>query len=99
MHPDVQIHSLRIQVDPADSTYMPAVILINVGDSMHNLRELATINLAATNDIVTLMSNAKVSVWCEVMVFLRELMVFLPTEFSGKHIWPPFSNRVVLLFF
>ena len=26
LHQDVLIHSLRIQVDPADSTYMPSVI-------------------------------------------------------------------------
>ena len=60
MHSDVLIHALRIQVDPADSTYMPAVVLINVGDSMSTLRELTTITLLATDEIVTLFSNARV---------------------------------------
>ena len=59
MHPDILIHSLRIQVDPADSTYMPSVVIISAGDNLSVLKEISTVNLSPTDRIVTLLSNLK----------------------------------------
>ena len=59
IQPDIFIHNLRIQVDPADSTYMPSVIQINGGDTLGSLRELTTVNLSSNDKIVTLLTGAK----------------------------------------
>jgi E3 ubiquitin-protein ligase HERC2 len=59
MHPDVLIHSLRIQVDPADSTYMPSLVVISSGENLSVLKEISTVNLSPTDRIVTLLSNLK----------------------------------------
>ena len=59
MQPDINIHCLKIQVDPADSTYMPLVIVVSGGDSLSQLIDLATINLSANDRIVTILSNVK----------------------------------------
>lgn len=59
MNPDVLIHFLRIQVDPADSTYMPSLILVNGGDSLSSLKEIVTVNLSSTDRIVPLLNNVK----------------------------------------
>ena len=59
MQPNILIHALRLQVDPADSTYMPSVIVVSGGDVLSNLTELVTCNLTATDRIVTLLSNVK----------------------------------------
>ena len=59
MQPDVLIHSLRIQVDPADSTYMPSLIVVSGGENLSVLKEISTINLSPTDRVVTLVSNLK----------------------------------------
>jgi E3 ubiquitin-protein ligase HERC2 len=59
MQPDVLIHSLRIQVDPADSTYMPSLMIVSGGDSLSGLKEVVTVNLSSTDRVVTLLSNLK----------------------------------------
>jgi len=50
---------LRIQVDPADSTYMPSLIVISGGESLSGLKEIVTVNLSPTDRVVTLLSNVK----------------------------------------
>ena len=57
IQPDILIHNLRIQVDPADSTYMPSVIQVNGGESLAAMHEVAKVNLGQNDDIVTLLSN------------------------------------------
>ena len=59
MQKDVLVKTLRIQVDIADSTYMPSVVQVNAGDSLNSLRELTTVTTAVTDKIVTLISNLK----------------------------------------
>ena len=59
IQPDVLLHSLRIQVDPNDSTYMPSLIVVSGGDSLSALRELVSVNLSPTDRIVSLVSNLK----------------------------------------
>ena len=59
MNPDVLMHSLRIQVDPADSTYMPSVIVVSGGEMLSSLKEIVSVNISPTDRIVTLLSNLK----------------------------------------
>ena len=59
---DVLIHSLRIQVDPADSTYMPSVIVVSGGETLSSLKEIVTVNIASTDRIVGLLSHLKVCI-------------------------------------
>ena len=61
MQPDVAIHSLRMIVDPADSTYMPSLLVISGGDSLAagGLKEITTVNVFNTDTIVNLLSNVK----------------------------------------
>jgi hypothetical protein len=38
MQPDVAVQSLRMLVDPADATYMPALIVVLGGDNLASLK-------------------------------------------------------------
>ena len=57
MQPDVMIRRLQIRVDPADSSYMPAMIVVNCGESLTSLHELAAITIQPNDTIVTLLQN------------------------------------------
>ena len=59
MQPEVLLHSLRVQVDPADSTYMPSLMIVSGGDNLSCLKEIVTVNLSSTDRVVTLLSNLK----------------------------------------
>ena len=65
MQPNILIHALRLQVDPADSTYMPSLITVSGGDVLSNLTELITCNLSSSDRIVTLLSAVKEYHRCE----------------------------------
>ena len=76
MQPDVLIHSLRIQVDPADSTYMPSLIVVSGGENLSVLKEISTINLSPTDRVVTLVSNVKEFYRSEFSLFRSKLSFF-----------------------
>lgn len=57
IYPDVIIKSMKIGVDPADNSYMPSVIVVNGGNTLNSLVELATINVKNHDTTVTLLSN------------------------------------------
>ncbi|KAF7995498.1 hypothetical protein HCN44_006605 [Aphidius gifuensis] len=59
MLPCVLIESLKITVNPQDSSYMPSVISVNAGNSFNNLIELATITVKNTDENVTLIQNMR----------------------------------------
>ena len=59
MQEGVAVHTLRVQVDPADSTYMPSVVQVNVGDAVSALREITTVTLTPSDTIVTLLSGVR----------------------------------------
>ena len=59
MQEDVAVHTLRIQVDPGDSTYMPSVVQVNVGDAVSALREITAVTLTPSDTIVTLLSGVR----------------------------------------
>lgn len=59
MLPGVLVHSLKIAVSPADSSYMPSLIQVSTGDSFESLIELSTIVVKNTDTSVTLIQDAK----------------------------------------
>jgi len=59
MQPDVLVHELKIQVDPADSTYMPSLIQVNAGHSLSDLRELTAVGLGPEDEVVVLLANVR----------------------------------------
>nr|CAD7602464.1 unnamed protein product [Timema genevievae] len=59
LFPDVLVHSLRMTVDPADSSYMPSLVVVNAGDTFTTMRELSTVNIRTTDTVVTLLADVK----------------------------------------
>ncbi|CAG2069098.1 unnamed protein product, partial [Timema podura] len=59
LFPDVLVHSLRMTVDPADSSYMPSLVVVNAGDTFTTMRELSTVNIRTTDTVVTLLADIK----------------------------------------
>uniref|UniRef100_A0A8C0GP25 E3 ubiquitin-protein ligase HERC2 n=1 Tax=Chelonoidis abingdonii TaxID=106734 RepID=A0A8C0GP25_CHEAB len=55
--PDVLVHRLKMIVDPADSSYMPSLIVVSGGNSLNNLIELKTININPVDTTVPLLSD------------------------------------------
>ena len=53
------IQSLKLVVDPADSTYMPSLLVISAGDNLSALKEISTVNVYGTDTSVTLLSSLK----------------------------------------
>ncbi|XP_012892587.1 PREDICTED: E3 ubiquitin-protein ligase HERC2-like, partial [Dipodomys ordii] len=44
-------------VDPADSSYMPSLVVVSGGNSLNNLIELKTININPTDTTVSLLND------------------------------------------
>jgi len=59
MQPDVLVHSLKMTVDPSDSSYMPSLVVVSGGDSFTAMNELATVNIRNTDTVVLLLSDVK----------------------------------------
>ncbi|XP_048506982.1 E3 ubiquitin-protein ligase HERC2 isoform X2 [Athalia rosae] len=59
MLPGILIHSLKITVNPEDSSYMPSVILVSAGDSFSSLLELTTITVRNADTVVTLIQDLR----------------------------------------
>jgi E3 ubiquitin-protein ligase HERC2 len=59
MQPDVLVHSLKITVDPSDSSYMPSLVVLSGGDSFTAMTELASVNIRNTDTVVLLLSDLK----------------------------------------
>ncbi|XP_048855280.1 LOW QUALITY PROTEIN: E3 ubiquitin-protein ligase HERC2 [Brienomyrus brachyistius] len=57
LFPDVLVHRLKMIVDPADSSYMPSLVVVSGGNSLNNLIELKTININPTDTTVVLLSD------------------------------------------
>ena len=59
MQQDVAVQSLKMTVDPADSTYMPSFVVVSVGETTQQLKEVATVNVLGTETQVILLSGVK----------------------------------------
>ncbi|XP_022531523.2 E3 ubiquitin-protein ligase HERC2 isoform X2 [Astyanax mexicanus] len=57
LFPDVLVHRLKMMVDPADSSYMPSLVVVSGGSSLNNLIELKTININPTDTTVSLLND------------------------------------------
>ncbi|XP_063244096.1 E3 ubiquitin-protein ligase HERC2 isoform X2 [Bacillus rossius redtenbacheri] len=59
MLPDIVVHTLKMTVDPADSSYMPSLVIVSGGDTFASLQELVTVNIRSTDTVVSLLSDVK----------------------------------------
>lgn len=59
MLPGILVHSLKIVIDPQDSSYTPSLIGISVGDCFTNLVELVTITPKAIDTTLVLLYDIK----------------------------------------
>ncbi|XP_043274810.1 E3 ubiquitin-protein ligase HERC2 isoform X2 [Venturia canescens] len=59
MLPSILVHSLKIVVNPQDSSYMPSLVAVSAGDSFSSLLELSTITVRNTDETVTLLQDIK----------------------------------------
>jgi E3 ubiquitin-protein ligase HERC2 len=66
MQPEVLIQSLKMKVDPADSSYMPSLVVVSAGPSYSSLQPLATVYIRNNDIIVPLLTDVK-----EVIFFLN----------------------------
>nr|XP_031307020.1 E3 ubiquitin-protein ligase HERC2 isoform X7 [Camelus dromedarius] len=68
--PDVLVHRLKMIVDPADSSYMPSLVVVSGGNSLNNLIELKTVNINPADTTASLLNDCT-----EVADMLLELCV------------------------
>ena len=59
MLPSILVHSLKIVVNPFDSSYMPSLIAVSAGESFSSLLELSTISVRNIDKTVTLLQDVK----------------------------------------
>ncbi|XP_016124312.1 E3 ubiquitin-protein ligase HERC2-like [Sinocyclocheilus grahami] len=57
LFPDILVHRQKMIVDPADSSYMPSLVVVSGGSTLNNLIELKTININPTDTAVSLLSD------------------------------------------
>ena len=57
LHADMLVHRLVMQVEPSDSSYMPSLVVVSGGDTVHALKELKTINIGAVETEVVLLQD------------------------------------------
>ncbi|KAL1023407.1 hypothetical protein UPYG_G00040470 [Umbra pygmaea] len=57
LFPDVLVHRLKMIVDPADSSYMPSLVVVSGGSSLNNLIELKTVTINPTDTTVPLLND------------------------------------------
>ncbi|XP_021378315.1 E3 ubiquitin-protein ligase HERC2-like isoform X2 [Mizuhopecten yessoensis] len=58
LQPDILIHRLYMKVDPADSSYMPSLVVLSAGDSINTIKEnIKTVTIGPTDTLVTLLEN------------------------------------------
>ena len=57
LYPDLLLHRLAMSIDPADSSYMPSVVAVSVGDSVAQLKEIKSVHIASNDSLVTLLED------------------------------------------
>ena len=61
-----------MSVDPSDSSYMPSLVVVSVGESVSQLKEIKTVHIASSDSLVTLLEDMT-----EVRVTLKHCFVFV----------------------
>ncbi|KAM7290215.1 E3 ubiquitin-protein ligase HERC2 isoform X3 [Ixodes scapularis] len=59
MHQGVVIQRLRMTVDPADSSYMPSLVVVSGGPCLTWMTELETVHIGSTDSQVTLLADLR----------------------------------------
>ena len=57
MQPDILVTKLSLQVEPADASYMPSLVVVSGGDTIHSLKELKTVNIGPNDTHVEILSD------------------------------------------
>ena len=73
------MNRLYMRVEPSDSSYMPSLVVVSGGDSCHTMKELKTVNISASETLVTLLQDV-----AEVrfIIAFRLLCIVLPPNQS-----------------
>ena len=55
---------LFMQVEPADASYMPSLVVVSGGDTVHSLKEIKTVNIGANETLVEVLCDVtEVNYW------------------------------------
>lgn len=57
MQADILVSQLYMRVEPSDSSYMPSLVVVSGGETVHTLKELKTVNIGATETLVMLLQD------------------------------------------
>jgi len=64
MQPDVLVSLLTMSVEPTDSSYMPSLVTVSGGSSVHSLHELCTVTIEPNDRRVILLDNITQVIEC-----------------------------------
>ncbi len=56
---EVLIYSLKMKVEPSDTSYMPKLVKVSAGSSFNDLKELGVVSIHPRDTIVTLLSDVR----------------------------------------
>ena len=51
------IYSLKMKVEPSDTSYMPSLVRVSAGNSFSTLQELVAVSISSRDTIVTLLTD------------------------------------------
>mgnify|MGYP001612541148 CR=1 FL=1 len=57
MNTDILVNRLLMRVEPSDSSYMPSVVAVSGGDTVHSMKEIRTVIINSTDTMVTLLQD------------------------------------------
>ena len=80
-----------MSVDPSDSSYMPSLVVVSVGESVSQLKEIKTVHIASSDSLVTLLEDMT-----EVRVTLKHCFVFV-VKYT-VHFPPPYAIKPCFVF-
>ena len=71
MQQDILVHRLFMRVEPTDASYMPSLVVVSGGETVHSLKEIRTISIGSSDTLVSLIQDSpdvsfRVSddIWC-----------------------------------
>ena len=57
LHDDIVISRLYMNVEPSDSSYMPMLVVVSTGETIHAMKEVKTINIQPNDTQVLLLED------------------------------------------
>ena len=58
MQQDILVHRLFMRVEPTDASYMPSLVVVSGGETVHSLKEIRTINIGSSDTLVSLIQDS-----------------------------------------